>query len=133
MATTLSEGSYTSTIYGYIRDKKFAAVVKILSNEVLRFPKSQAALSLLGYCHFQLQDYASAASWYTIAELVSKSVSYQQLALYFPYISDYRLYYAQALLKAGDLLEAERVCASIKAPELASKVWLGCDAANTTR
>jgi len=30
------------------------------------FPKSRAALSLLGYCYYQVQDFMSAANWYIL-------------------------------------------------------------------
>ena len=57
------EGKYTYTIYSYIRDGRFADVIKILTNELQTFPKSRAALSLLAYCYYQIQDYAESAGW----------------------------------------------------------------------
>jgi tetratricopeptide repeat protein 30 len=57
------EGKYTSTIYTFIKDGRYLDVIKILSNEMQTFPKSRAALSLLGYCYYQIQDYSNAATW----------------------------------------------------------------------
>jgi len=54
---------YTYTIYSYIKDQKFQDVIKILNNELQMFPKSRAALSLLGYCYYQVQDFMAASNW----------------------------------------------------------------------
>ena len=58
---SVPEGQYTSTIYNLIADGKHTEVVQILSHELQNFPRSRAALSLLGYCYYQLQDFLSAA------------------------------------------------------------------------
>ena len=60
----IPEGKYTSTIYSYIRDGRYQDVIKILTNEMQTFPKSRAALSLMGYSYYQIQDYAGATNWY---------------------------------------------------------------------
>ena len=54
------EGQYTSTVYGYIRDKKYEEVVRLLSVELQNFPRSRAALSLLGHCYYMMQDFHNA-------------------------------------------------------------------------
>jgi tetratricopeptide repeat protein 30 len=59
----IQEGKYTSTIYTFIRDGRYLDVIKILSNELQSSPKSRAALSLLGYCYYQVQDYNNATEW----------------------------------------------------------------------
>ena len=46
--TTMDGGSYTTTIYGYIRDQEYEEAVKILHFELQNHPNSRAALSLLG-------------------------------------------------------------------------------------
>lgn len=56
------EGKYTHTIYSYIKDQKFAEVIKILNNE-LQSANSRAALSLLGYAYYQTQDFTNASNW----------------------------------------------------------------------
>ncbi|KAJ3225946.1 Tetratricopeptide repeat protein 30A [Clydaea vesicula] len=106
----IPEGRYTHTIYSYIRDSKFTDVIKILSAELDSFPKSRAALSLLAYCHYQVQDYATAAD------------RYEQLVQYFPDVAEYRLYYAQSLYKSGQYQPAQKGCQSIDNPEFGHKV-----------
>lgn len=60
-ANGIAEGKYTATIYGLIREQKYADAARILSMELQNFPRSRAALSLLAYCFYQLQDFRSAA------------------------------------------------------------------------
>mmetsp|Transcript_9230 Transcript_9230/g.6999 ORF Transcript_9230/g.6999 Transcript_9230/m.6999 type:complete len:95 (+) Transcript_9230:12-296(+) len=83
------DGEYTKTIYSLIRDQKYKDVINILSNELQFSPRNRAALSLLGYCYFMIQDYPSAADMY------------DQLSKFYPDVDQYRLYHAQALYKAG--------------------------------
>ncbi|KAF1320892.1 hypothetical protein FI667_g12275, partial [Globisporangium splendens] len=60
--------SYTSTIYGYIRDQKYEEAVRILQIELENHAHSRAALSLLGssvcYCYYHMQNYNAAVSMY---------------------------------------------------------------------
>ncbi len=60
--TRLNEGNKTQVIYGMIRDGKYADVIKILTNELNSHPRSRAALSLLGYTYYFMQDFANAAA-----------------------------------------------------------------------
>ena len=62
--TQIPEGKYTLTIYSFIRDGRFQDVIKILSNELGTSPKNRAALSLLGYSYYQIQDFPAASDWY---------------------------------------------------------------------
>ncbi|WAQ97054.1 TT30A-like protein [Mya arenaria] len=78
----IKEGEYTSTIYGM----------------------SRAALSLLGYCYYQMQDFVNASD------------CYEQLSMMHPEIEEYRLYYAQALYKACLYQEAMKVACQIDNP-----------------
>ena len=48
-------------IYGLIRDQKYTEATRILTIQLQNFPRSRAALSLLGYCFYQQQDYRSSA------------------------------------------------------------------------
>ena len=66
------EGQYTATIYGMIRDGLYADAIRVLSLELQNFPRSRAALSLLGYCYYMVQDFRSAAQ------------AYEELVKYFP-------------------------------------------------
>ncbi|TPX30610.1 hypothetical protein SmJEL517_g05847 [Synchytrium microbalum] len=107
--TQVQDGKYTYTIYAYIQDGRYADVVRLLSNQANVNPKSRAALSLMGYCYYQLQDFENAVS------------CYEQLSRLFPEVEEYKLYYAQCLYKAGNHPAATKVCQTVDAPELASK------------
>ncbi|KAJ3082320.1 Tetratricopeptide repeat protein 30A, partial [Quaeritorhiza haematococci] len=106
----IPEGRYTYTLYSFIRDGRFQDVIRILQNELTSFPKSRALLSLLGYCYYQAQEFASAAD------------CYEQLVRHFPEVDDYRLHYAQSLHKSGQYQAAQKACLTIENPELARKV-----------
>jgi hypothetical protein len=67
----IGEGKITATIYSFIRDGRYHDVIKILSNEVSSY-QSRAALSLLGYCYYQVQEYHSACDWYVLVKIKSK-------------------------------------------------------------
>ncbi|RHY68219.1 hypothetical protein DYB34_007870, partial [Aphanomyces astaci] len=91
ITVTVVGGSYTSTVYGHIRDQKYDEAVRILQIELQNHPCSRAALSLLGYCFYHMQSFHNAVSMY------------EQLCKLFPDIEDYHLYYAQALYKVRRL------------------------------
>lgn len=80
-------GQVTSAIYGLIRDSKYSQAIKVLEEQIRIFPDSQAAASLLGYCHYMNGDYHAATSMY------------DQLIRLHPAEEKYRVYYAQALYK----------------------------------
>ncbi|KAH8861620.1 Tetratricopeptide repeat protein [Schistosoma japonicum] len=87
------ERDFTTLIYGAIKEYKYKEALNILNKQLLIHPNSRAALSLLGYCFYQLQDFVSASD------------CYEQLTQLFPEVDEYRLYFAQSLYKA-DLFEA---------------------------
>lgn len=72
--------------------------------------QSRAALSLLGYCYFHVQDYANAAE------------CYEQLSQFFPEVDTYRLYYAQALYHACAYPEAMKATFQVENQEYQPKV-----------
>jgi len=72
--------------------------------------QSRAALSLLGYCYYQLQDFVNAAD------------CYEQLTVLSPEVYDYRLYYAQSLHKANLFDEAMKVSSQIDDSQYHDKV-----------
>ena len=118
MAQRIPEGQVTAVVYGLIKEQKYADAAKLLAEQrqVLRLlsivspprrapltrpfvrvqasPKSRAALSLLAYCHYQLQDFAATAECY--GELVNL----------YPEEQSYALYHAQAQHKACEYEEA---------------------------
>ncbi|CAD5207550.1 unnamed protein product [Bursaphelenchus okinawaensis] len=93
----IRDGEYTSTIYGMIRDNRFADAMRVLQYELQRMPNSRAALSLLGYCYYHVQDFLMAAE------------AYGKLSELYPDHSEYKLYHAQCLYHAFMFPEAEVV------------------------
>lgn len=89
-------GNKTAICYTYIRDGKYTEAIKFLTNELQSHPRSRAALSLLGYCFYHLQDFSSAAD------------KYEQLVRYHPDVVEYRMNYAQSLYKASMYPEATK-------------------------
>lgn len=59
----IPDGQRTKTIYSLIKDQKYKEAISYLTFELQFCPKSRA-LSLLGYCHYISQDYASAVQMY---------------------------------------------------------------------
>ncbi|XP_012682709.2 tetratricopeptide repeat protein 30A isoform X2 [Clupea harengus] len=86
--TTIKDGEYTATVYKMIKDGRYAEAIHILSNELQKQMKSRAALSLLGYCYYHIQDFTNAAE------------CYEQLNQLHPEVEEYKLYYAQSLYGA---------------------------------
>jgi tetratricopeptide repeat protein 30 len=76
------------------------------------FPRSRAALSLLGYCYYQMQDYKNAA------------VMYEQLVKVCPGVDEYRVYLAQSLYKAALYPEATRAAVSVDNPQHTQRMVL---------
>lgn len=107
---TLPLGQYTSTIYGAIKEQRFNDAIDILVIEHQNFPKSRAALSLLGYCCYRINDFTSASQYY------------EQLTTICPEVEDYKMYYAQSLYKAGQLQEATRAAVRVDGEQFSQKV-----------
>eukprot|EP00794_Sanderia_malayensis_P009076 gene9076-10045_t len=110
MGIAVKEGEYTSTIYGMIKTQKYAEAVQILSVQLESHPGSRAALSLLAYCYYGMQDFQNAAQ------------CYEQLTKLHPEIEDYKLYYAQSLNKAFETQEAMKVTHQIENPNMQTKL-----------
>ena len=68
------EGQFTQTIYKLIKEQRFEEVVNILSDQLLQTPNSRAAMSLLAYSYYQMQDFQSAAAIYK--DLVTVTSNY---------------------------------------------------------
>ena len=90
-------GQFTKIIYSWIRDRNFKAAISFLLEKQVLNPNSRAALSLLGYCYYQDQDFASAAN------------VYEQLTQLFPTIDDYKVSYVLSLYQACMYDEALKV------------------------
>ncbi|KAL5103544.1 Tetratricopeptide repeat protein 30A [Taenia crassiceps] len=103
MVAQISEGSYTSTIYSYIKEKKYNEAIEVLNLQRYAHPNSRAALSLLAFCYFQKQDFVQASD------------CYEQLSQLCPNHPTYRLHFALCLHRAGLNEAAMQVAASLAA------------------
>ncbi|KAH7282442.1 hypothetical protein KP509_35G030700 [Ceratopteris richardii] len=101
MAKPCTGGGLTALVYGYIRDSMHDEAIRVLEEQLLSFPGSQAALSLLGYCHYHLSDFYAAAS------------AYEKLVELHPMEQKYRIYLAQSFYKASMLDAAGKACSMV--------------------
>uniref|UniRef100_A0AAZ3QPV1 Tetratricopeptide repeat protein 30 n=1 Tax=Oncorhynchus tshawytscha TaxID=74940 RepID=A0AAZ3QPV1_ONCTS len=108
--TTIKDGEYTATVYKMIKDGRYGEAIHILSNELQKQMKSRAALSLLGYCYYHMQDFTNAAE------------CYEQLTQLHPEVEEYRLYYAQSLYGACAYPEAMKATFLLDNPTSHTKV-----------
>ena len=104
------DGKFTSTVYGLIRDGKYVQAIKILSYQLQLFPRNRAALSLIGYCQYYMQDFLASAQ------------TYELLVKHHPSVVEYKLYYAQSLLKAGMHAEANKIATQIDHPQYTQRI-----------
>mmetsp|Transcript_20723 Transcript_20723/g.45407 ORF Transcript_20723/g.45407 Transcript_20723/m.45407 type:complete len:659 (-) Transcript_20723:542-2518(-) len=96
------DGQYTQTIYTLIKEQKYLEVIKILERELQSFPRSRAALSLLGYCYYHVSQFALSAEMYqTLVELC-------------PEVEEYKIYHAQSLFKAAMYPEATKAALAVQ-------------------
>ena len=110
MAMYVREGEFTSTIYTMIKEQKFKEAVQVLEAQLQFQSNSRAALSLLGYCYYQMQNWIAAADMY------------EQLVSQYSEVDDYKLHYAQALYKAGLFEEAMKQAAQIESGQYKMRV-----------
>ncbi|XP_005101014.1 tetratricopeptide repeat protein 30A [Aplysia californica] len=106
----IKEGEFTSTIYGFIKDQRFNEAVQLLNHQLQGETKSRAALSLLAYCYYQVQDFVNASD------------CYEQLASAHPEVEEYKLHYAQSLHKACLYQEAMKVACQIDNPNYQGQI-----------
>jgi tetratricopeptide repeat protein 30 len=102
--------SLTTSLYTLIASGDYGEAVRQLTQQLQAFPRSRAALSLLGHAHYALADYRSAAQ------------CYEELCRFYPEVDAYRLYYAQCLGKAGLAPEATRAAARVASDAHAGRV-----------
>uniref|UniRef100_A0A3Q1K744 Tetratricopeptide repeat protein 30 n=1 Tax=Anabas testudineus TaxID=64144 RepID=A0A3Q1K744_ANATE len=108
--TAIKDGEYTATIYKLIKDGQYVEAIHILNGQLQKHTKSRAALSLLGYCYYHIQDFTSAAE------------CYEQLTQLHPEVEEYKVYYAQSLYKAGAYPEATKASFVLDNPNSHSKM-----------
>ncbi|XP_065194085.1 intraflagellar transport protein 70A-like [Sycon ciliatum] len=107
---TLIDGQVTATIYGLIKNHMYSEAAEILQEKLQLYPKSRAALSLLAFCYYHMQDFENAAE------------CYEQLQVSYPDVDEYKLYYAQTLYKSGALQEATKSSFMLDKPSIAPKI-----------
>uniref|UniRef100_A0A4W4H366 Tetratricopeptide repeat protein 30 n=1 Tax=Electrophorus electricus TaxID=8005 RepID=A0A4W4H366_ELEEL len=93
-----------------IKDARYGDAIHILSTELQKQMKSRAALSLLGYCYYHVQDFSNAAE------------CYEQLTQLHPEVEDYKLYYAQSLYGACAFQDAMKATFLLDSPASHSKM-----------
>ena len=108
----LPAGQYTSTIYGAIKEGRYLEAIDILQIEIQNFPRSRAALSLLGYCYYHIGDFVGAVQ------------SYEQLVGICPDVDEYKIYYAQSLYKAGLYPEATRAAVRVEVEQYQQRMLM---------
>ncbi|CAB1119336.1 unnamed protein product [Ectocarpus sp. CCAP 1310/34] len=101
----IPDGQYTSAVYTAIKDARYPEAIRVLTSELGNFPRSRAALSLLSYCYYQMQDYKAATTMY------------EQLVKICPSVEEYKVYLAQSLYKAGMYPEATRAAVRVDSPQ----------------
>lgn len=107
---SLKEGEVTLTVYSLIKEGKYDETIQILNNVLQAYDKSKPALSLLGFCYYQLQDFVNASD------------CYEQLTVIDPEDEEYKLYYAQSLYKASLYEEAMQASLQVETTSLQLKV-----------
>jgi tetratricopeptide repeat protein 30 len=80
--------------------------------ELSNFPRSRAALSLLGYCYYHVCDYNGAAQ------------CYEQLIAVCPDVEEYKIYYSQSLLKAGMFADSTRVAVRVTSEQFSQRLLM---------
>ena len=108
----LPQGEYTVTVYSAIKDGRYNDAIDVLQIEMQNFPRSRAALSLLGYCFYQTSDFVSATQ------------AYEQLVGLCPDVEEYKIYYAQSLFKAGMYPEATRAAVRVEGEQFAQRLLM---------
>ncbi|OAE25225.1 hypothetical protein AXG93_2210s1090 [Marchantia polymorpha subsp. ruderalis] len=109
-------GQLTATFYGLIRDAKYTNAIKLLEEQLPFFAQSQAALSLLAYCHYMVGEFQAAASLY------------EQLTKLYPTELKYAMYHAQSLYKDGMYVDAgsKMLLEQIAEDDVDAAINLGC-------
>ncbi|XP_036945207.1 tetratricopeptide repeat protein 30A isoform X3 [Acanthopagrus latus] len=108
--TAIKDGEYTATIYKLIKDGQYVEAIHILNGQLQKHTKSRAALSLMGYCYYHIQDFTNAAE------------CYEQLTQLHPEVEEYKVYYAQSLYKSGAYPEATKASFVLDNPSSHTKM-----------
>ncbi len=106
----ISSEQSIAMVYTAIEEQRYNDAIDILYEEYQNFPRSRAVLSLLGSCAYCIGDYGCAVTYY------------EQLLQVCPDVEEYKLYYAQSLYKAGELVEASKAVARVDGESFQSRV-----------
>ncbi|KAF8565337.1 hypothetical protein P879_01311 [Paragonimus westermani] len=109
-APQVKEGEFTVTIYGAIKDQKYSDAIAVINQQLLSHPGNRAALSLLGYCFYQLQEFVNASD------------CYEQLSQAYPEVEEYKLLFAQSLYKADLFQAAMKTAVQVENPMYREKL-----------
>ncbi|KAI3387051.1 hypothetical protein SNEBB_001270 [Seison nebaliae] len=103
----VKEGQFTTVIYSLIKEFKYSDAVDILNDQlVVLGGENIAALSLVGYCYFQLEDYISASD------------AYEKLFELRPTEEIYLLHHCHCLYKLGHYENAFEKVKKVRDPKL---------------
>ncbi|XP_074552833.1 intraflagellar transport protein 70A isoform X2 [Halichoeres trimaculatus] len=102
--TAIKDGEHTATIYKLIKEGQYVEAIHILNGQLQKHTKSRAALSLLGFCYYHIQDFTNSAE------------CYEQLTQLHPEVEEYKVYHAQSLYKAGAYPEATKASFALDNP-----------------
>lgn len=108
----IAEGMHTAVVYGLLAEGKYGEAARLLQLELQNFPRSRAALSLLGFCYYYLQDFASAV------------LTYEKLTKFHPDVEEYKIYLAQSLYKAGCYADATRAALRVDSIQYAQRLLM---------
>lgn len=112
MNQALPTGQYTTTVYTAIKEQRYFDAIDILQIELQNFPRSRAALSLLGFCYYHVGDFATATQFY------------ESLVSICPENDEYKLYLAQSMYKAGLYAESTRAAIRVEAEQYQQRILL---------
>ena len=99
----------TRLIYSHIKEGEYKNAIHLLEAQLEKFSTSTAALSLLAYSYYQLEEYDKASTYYEqLVEICPEKSSDSER---------YRFYFANSLLKAGAIDDSTRIIAALPPSE----------------
>lgn len=110
--SNIPPGQINATVYSAIKEGRYYDAIDVIQMEMQNFPKSRAALSLLAYCYYHVNDFVLSAQYY------------EQLVNLCPDSDEYKIYYAQSLYKAGMHTDAIRAAVRIDNEQYQQRVLM---------
>jgi len=106
----VNEGAWTQTVYNLISEAKYQDAVNLLEHQLTAFPLNRAALSILAWCYYYLQDFVLAAE------------KYEKLVKAYPEVTEYKVLFIQTLYKSGNYQEAQQAAQALEDSQYAPRV-----------